>query len=656
MHRTYAWSVYLCSAVIGVMFASATVQASSVPDLIRSAAARENIPPALIAAIFENESGFNPNLISSTGCVGLGQLCKSSAQRPNIIVQCEQDRAAGPQQCSPNCDTSNSEYNWCNSCIGSASSCVGDDRFNVQKNILESARVIASKVSSIESAGCNLETEAGIKAAAYAYNMGAGRLTDAINRLGCSDYTALWQDARNHFTPVSCTTDGDCGGSKTCGTHSEFTGNICLDDGDPIGVVFRSSPIPLSKLERKTDTDPGSYVSKIFADFEKYGGATPNGEFDLISLSASSFINRIAPGIRIGFPNLLIKIPGLSFNGATEEALIHEDTDGGKTIYIPFLGQYIAAVYRYLIGISSIVAGIVILVSGIQIITSAGQQTGIEQAKKRMIGALAGLFLIYGSYTILFIINPELIRLQSIKIPYVQGTSIFNEQVVDGELPIGSRQAMRTLTGSSPTPIPPGGISYEFNNVPWFFQYDSRWNNITYGNQSGCSSIGESGCAPASIATILAFYGKNVNPTNIAEIAVQTGARVCNNGTIINDNFLNTIDSTYSMVHATISRTEAIPLLRAGIPVFSGGAHEGYTSTGGTKSYGGHFIVFTGIENRMNTQTGQMEEFVRVNDPGNRPDKGITHMTVQMFLGQSREPTVFVPSNNIPPEVASLLP
>jgi hypothetical protein len=119
MPRKILLQLYATISVLFFLICIQPIQASTVPDLIRAAASDQGIPPALLAAIMQNESGFNPNLISSSGCAGLGQLCKKSAHRPHITVQCSQDRANGPQLCSPNCDTSDSDYNWCDSCTGS---------------------------------------------------------------------------------------------------------------------------------------------------------------------------------------------------------------------------------------------------------------------------------------------------------------------------------------------------------------------------------------------------------------------------------------------------------------------------------------------------------------------------------------------------------
>jgi hypothetical protein len=618
------------------------------PDLIIAAAESEQIPPTLLAAIIQNESGFDPTRISRTGCVGLGQICKSSGARPTMLVQCNQgladDGTTAPRLCAPTTCESEASYNFCDACEGLNSSCVTDDRFDISKNITQSAKILESKISEIQEVGCDLNTEAGVKAAAYSYNMGSGRIAGAIRIVGCDSYAAMWQQARDDFDTIACTpADNTCGGGQTCVAHPEFSGTICHEDGQPLGVVYRSSAIKLDKLERKRDTIEGSYVSKIYADFLRFGGASPNSTFFALTANASSNAAPLLPKpVHISVPNPIIKIPGLTFSGDSPEDFVVENNDGTKTLIIPFIGEYIAAVYRYAVGVMSVLAGIGIIIGGIMYMTT-GAGGDVNQAKKVIGGSVVSIVFFASTYLILFTINPELIQLRNLEIPYLEGNSIHNENVVDGESPITNRSDLTVVQGS-PSTIDSVPLGYGFNNVPWFFQYDSQWNSVTYGNESRCSSIGEGGCSPSSIAMVLKFYGRDVNPTHIASIAVETGARVCNRGTSLSSDYLERVAEVYNMQQASLSRTEALEFIRAGIPMVSGGAHRGWGSTLKIKRYDGHYIVFTGVDT-ITTESGDQIEIVRVNDPGNRVSRGISHMTTAQFLAESRTPTYFIPND-----------
>lgn len=118
-----------------------------------------------------------------------------------------------------------------------------------------------------------------------------------------------------------------------------------------------------------------------------------------------------------------IQIPGLNFtNINTILQNAQTTTDGDIYLQIPFLGEYITAIYRYAVGIVSIIAILVIIVSGVQWTVSGGDQTTISNAKERILNALVGMALALGSYVILYTINPELVEFRSLHVTYV-GTS-----------------------------------------------------------------------------------------------------------------------------------------------------------------------------------------------------------------------------------------
>lgn len=427
-------TIYLCTILFLLFLPTSQVQASDMPTQIRTAATAHDIPPALLAAIIQNESDFNPNNISSDGCVGLGRLCKEESWRPTIEVQCEQNTSDGQQLCSRTCNTSNPDYTWCEVCTGPASTCDPDDRFNIEKNITETARNVASKIAGVVTAGCDLSTEAGIKAAIYAHELGAERLTPAIAAVSCDDYETLWQEARSNFTPTppTCTADTDCAGGATCEPHSEFANDVCEGSDGPLGIVYTGAPISLSQLNSTGDDTNDTELSQIYTYYAEFGGDTPNSLFNQIGQSGSCSPINTGRNIKIGIPNPIIKIPGLSFNFDTEEELLRVNSDGSTTLIIPFLAEYIAAVYRYAVGLGGILLGLVILVSGIQIMLpgnivttgSGDSKQTTNKAKQRIISAITGLLLLYGSYTILYIINPNLVILKPLEVDYLPGRPI----------------------------------------------------------------------------------------------------------------------------------------------------------------------------------------------------------------------------------------
>lgn len=94
-------------------------------------------------------------------------------------------------------------------------------------------------------------------------------------------------------------------------------------------------------------------------------------------------------------PNLFIDI--INFTGIGAE--------GGNVTSL-FIQEYIAAFVNYAVGIAGIFAIVMIMIGGAQYMigSTAGS---VEQAKKRISDALVGLVLVLGSYTILYVVNPE---------------------------------------------------------------------------------------------------------------------------------------------------------------------------------------------------------------------------------------------------------
>src|SRR3989339_782383 len=90
---------------------------------------------------------------------------------------------------------------------------------------------------------------------------------------------------------------------------------------------------------------------------------------------------------------------------------VTEISFGGQNRF-SHIGEFILLMYKYTVTIASIVAVIVIILAGVQWVTSAGSSEVINAAKKRIGGAVIGLFITYLSYFILNTINPALINLR----------------------------------------------------------------------------------------------------------------------------------------------------------------------------------------------------------------------------------------------------
>lgn len=128
-------------------------------------------------------------------------------------------------------------------------------------------------------------------------------------------------------------------------------------------------------------------------------------------------------------PQPRIKIPGLTFT-PTENVpdLVKKEVgiNGKEGIYItiPYIGEYLATIYRFAVVAASMLAVVFIIIGGFMWTTSAGSADRITAAKTMIERALTGLILAVGSYIILYTINPELVQFRSLKILYIPTSDI----------------------------------------------------------------------------------------------------------------------------------------------------------------------------------------------------------------------------------------
>lgn len=135
------------------------------------------------------------------------------------------------------------------------------------------------------------------------------------------------------------------------------------------------------------------------------GGATATAETATSTSVTAERASRFAP-------NLEITIPGLKFT--TEVA--GEEIAGGQMFAIPYIAQYINAVYKYLLGAGSLIVIIIIMFAGFRWMVAGGNVAQIDGAKKMISNGVLGLMLLFCTALILKVINPQLLELRSLLI------------------------------------------------------------------------------------------------------------------------------------------------------------------------------------------------------------------------------------------------
>ncbi|MBU4421372.1 pilin [Candidatus Parcubacteria bacterium] len=120
-------------------------------------------------------------------------------------------------------------------------------------------------------------------------------------------------------------------------------------------------------------------------------------------------------------PKLQINIPTVEFSKAVVE---------GEYVRLPQLAQYIAGIFKYSVAIISIVATIMIMVGGLLYLTSGGSAERVGRAKETISGAVIGLILALGSYMVLYVVNPDLVSFDALKIKLIKRQTIDYLEVV----------------------------------------------------------------------------------------------------------------------------------------------------------------------------------------------------------------------------------
>jgi hypothetical protein len=85
------------------------------------------------------------------------------------------------------------------------------------------------------------------------------------------------------------------------------------------------------------------------------------------------------------------------------------------------LGLYLQYWYGFLIGTIGILAAIMIMAGGFIYLTSGGDKGKAGEGQKMISSAITGIVLAFGVYTILYLVNPELLK---IKIPSINPVTV----------------------------------------------------------------------------------------------------------------------------------------------------------------------------------------------------------------------------------------
>lgn len=158
--------------------------------------------------------------------------------------------------------------------------------------------------------------------------------------------------------------------------------------------------------------------------------------------------------IKLTAPKLAVLIPGL-------KQWTDRTSTPGETISVPYLVEYILALYRYGVIIGAFVAAIAFLVGGFLYMTAGGLPQNVQRAKEVIMGSVTGLALLLGAHMMLKIINPNLISLKPIEIKTIATEFDFGQATaIDHSSGGESVQPEKPATVASVNPSKPSGDSF----------------------------------------------------------------------------------------------------------------------------------------------------------------------------------------------------
>ena len=147
-------------------------------------------------------------------------------------------------------------------------------------------------------------------------------------------------------------------------------------------------------------------------------------------------------------------------------------------------------------------------------------------------------------------------------------------------------QGLVAYEGSEKTPNVQVG---EYAGLTYYSQLDNRWKNQMYSSVGNSSqTIGTSGCGPTSSAMVVSSIKGNITPNEMANLYMQYGYRSANQGTYWSA-FKWTADVFNIGYSECYKLDDAIAKLKDNNYII-------VSCNQGLFTYGGHFIVLTGVE------------------------------------------------------------
>ena len=187
------------------------------------------------------------------------------------------------------------------------------------------------------------------------------------------------------------------------------------------------------------------------------------------------------------------------------------------------------------------------------------------------------------------------INKSSTEIPNLTETDEQSLEVQETESEGFEEQGEIAYNGSEKAPNVSVG---EYAGLTYYSQLDSRWSSKMYSSVGNTSqTIGSSGCGPTSAAMVVSSIKGNITPDTMANLYTQYGYRSANQGTYWSA-FKWTADVFDIGYSECYKLDDAVAKLKDNHYIIA-------SCNQGLFTYGGHFIVLTGVEG----------DYIKVYDP-----------------------------------------
>ncbi len=187
------------------------------------------------------------------------------------------------------------------------------------------------------------------------------------------------------------------------------------------------------------------------------------------------------------------------------------------------------------------------------------------------------------------------INKSSTEIPQLTENDEQSLEVQETESEGFEEQGIVAYEGSEKTPNVQVG---EYAGLTYYSQLDNRWKNQMYSSVGNSTqTIGTSGCGPTSSAMVVSSIKGNITPNEMANLYMQYGYRSANQGTYWSA-FKWTADVFNIGYSECYKLDDAIEKLKDNHYIIA-------SCNQGLFTYGGHFIVLTGVEG----------DYIKVYDP-----------------------------------------